>query len=276
MVEKDLKELLRSQKSQPVRRGRRCPDDMQLAAYVDNRLLGSSRDFVEKHLADCELCLSQISFLVHAADRTDFEEVPTSVLRRARDLVPRKSGRITAWGWRWAAASAAAACLVLLVTFIALRFRTRRPVNTPSEPLIAQQHQPDIVPVPRTSPAIPRPAPTHSTEKPRSVEAVAPVTRREGQGQLLTVVFPRNRTTLRRSELDVRWQPFADTVFYDIRVVTAAGDLVLESKTEETHLRIADDIRLQPGANYFVSIRAHLRQGMTVKSGIVSFRISEP
>jgi hypothetical protein len=101
------------------------------------------------------------------------------------------------------------------------------------------------------------------------------VIRREGQAQLPVVVFPRNGATLRRSELDLRWQPLADTVFYDIRVVTAEGDLVMESKTEDTHLRIADNIPLQPGAKYFVSVRAHLRQGQTVKSGIVSFRISE-
>jgi hypothetical protein len=231
-------------------------------------------DFVEKHVADCEFCLSQISFLVHAADQTDSAEVPTSILRRARDLVPQQSGRMTNWGWRWAAASAVAACLVLLFAFIALRFRTPQAVNAPSGPLVAQQHQPDIVPVPQTSPALPRPAPTHS-EKLRSSEPVAPEIRREVQDLLPTIVFPRNGTTLRRSELDLRWQPFADTVFYDIRVVTAEGDLVLESKTEDTHLRIADNIPLQPGAKYFVSVRAHLRQGQTVKSAIVSFRISE-
>jgi hypothetical protein len=102
------------------------------------------------------------------------------------------------------------------------------------------------------------------------------VIRREGQAQVPAVVFPRNGATLRRSELDFRWQPLADTAFYDIRVVTAEGDLVLESKTEELHLRIADNIPLKPGAKYFVSVRAHLRQGQTVKSGIVSFRISGP
>lgn len=172
-------------------------------------------------------------------------------------------------------ASAAAACLVLFVVFVALRFSNREAVNAPSGPLVAQQHQPDIVTVPTTSPVIPRPAPTNSNEKLRSAEPVAPVTRREGQAQLPTVIFPRNGATLRRSELDFRWQPLGDTSFYDIRVVTAEGVLVLESKTEETHLRIADNIPLQPGAKYFVSVRAHLRQGQTVKSGIVSFRISE-
>ena len=276
MDEKSLKELLRRQSSRPVRRGWRCPDEMQLAAYAERKLQGSSRDFVEKHVADCEFCLSQISFLVHAAEQTDSAEVPTSVLRRARNLVPEKSGRMTNWGWRWAAASAAAAGLVLLLAFIALRFQTEQAVNAPDGPLVAQQHPPDIVPVPQTTTALPRSAIPHSAEKLRPAEPVTPEIRRETQDLLPTIVFPRNGTTLRRSELDFRWQPLADTVFYDIRVVTAEGDLVLETKTEDTHLRIADNIPLQPGAKYFVSVRAHLRQGKTVKSGLVSFQISEP
>lgn len=276
MDEKDLNELLRGQRDQRFRRGWRCPDEKQLAAYVDRQLGGVARESVETHVADCDFCLSQVSLLVQAADWADSAEVPTPVLARARNLVPRKSGSMTTWGWRWAAASAAAACLVLLFAFIALRFWTQQAGDAPSGPLVAQQHQPDIVPVPQTTPAIPRPAPTSSNEKLRSAEPAPPVIRREGQDLLPTVVFPRNGATLRRSELDFRWQPIADTVFYELRVVTAEGNLVLETKTEDTHLRIADDIQLAPGGKYFVSVRAHLSQGKTVKSSIVSFRISEP
>jgi hypothetical protein len=275
MYEQDLKELLQGRGSKTARRGWRCPDETQLAAYFDSKLQGSTRESVEKHVADCDFCLSQISFLFQSADWTEAVEVPAPVLRRARDLVPRKSEARKASGWRWAAASATLASLVIIITFIALRFRTQQPANLPSEPLIAQQHQPNLVQAPQASPVNPRPAPTHATEKLRSPEPVAPEIRREGPAQLPALVFPRNGATLRRNELDFRWQPFADTVFYDIRVVTAEGDLVLESKTEDTHLRIADSIPLQPGAKYFVSVRAHLRQGRTVKSGIVSFRISD-
>ena len=92
---------------------------------------------------------------------------------------------------------------------------------------------------------------------------------------MVTVVFPRDGATVQRSELDFRWQPVADTVFYSVTVVTAAGDLIQETKTEDTHLRIADNIQLVPGGKYFVSIRAHVREGKTVKSNIVSFRISD-
>ena len=175
------------------------------------------------------------------------------------------------WGWQWAAASVAVTCLVLFVVFIALRFRTQQVVNAPHGPLVAQQHEPDTVP--QTTAAIPRPVPTHSAEKPR-LEPVAPVIRRGAQELSPTVLFPRNGATLRRNELDFRWESLADTVFYDLRVVTAEGTLVLETKTDDTHLRIADDIQLQPGAKYFVSVRAHLREGKTVKSSIVSFRVA--
>ena len=271
MDEKDLKKFLRGRRTQPVRRGWRCPDEIELAAYVDHRLEGPTREFVEAHIADCDSCFSQVSFLLQAADSTESVEMPTTVLGRARNLVPGKSQRTTSWGWRWAA-YATAASLVLFVVLIALRMRTKQAVNAPGGPLVAQQHQPDLVPFPQTTPALPLPVPSHPSEKPKSP---APTVRSEGQNLLPTILFPREGATLRRGELDFRWQPMADTVFYDIRILTPEGDLILESKTEDTHLQIADEVRLEPRAKYFVSIRAHLREGKTVQSSIVSFRISE-
>jgi hypothetical protein len=161
------------------------------------------------------------------------------------------------------------------LAFITLRFLRQRTVNAPSESLLAQQHQPDLVPQAQTSPATLRVAPQPSSTKPRSVEPAAPAIRGGGQNLSLTVLFPRDGATVGRSELDFRWQPVADIVFYNVTVVTAAGDLIQETKTEDTHLRIADNIQLVPGGKYFVSIRAHVREGKTVKSNIVSFRISE-
>ena len=276
MDEKDLKELLRSRSDQTSRRGWWCPDEIKLAAYVDHQLDGAARESITAHLANCDFCVSQVSFLSRAADWANPDDVPADVLRRARDLVSRQSGRTTTWGWRWVAASAAAACVVLLVVFIAFRSRTQPAVNAPSEPLIAQQHQPDIIPVvPQTSPAMPRMSPAPSGTKPRLTEPAAPEIRSGGQDLSPAVLFPLEGSKLRRSDLDFRWQPQADAVFYDVMVVTADGDLVREIKTEDTHLRIADDIQLVPGGKYFVKIRAHLREGKTVKYKIVSFRISE-
>jgi hypothetical protein len=274
MEEKDLKELLQGQSSQPLRRGWRCPDEVQLASYVDHRLESSAHESIAKHLATCDFCLGQVTFLLRVQDWPDPDEVPVDVLRRARNLVPRQSGRTTTWGWRWVAASATVAGVVLLVVFVAFRSPTKPPVNPRSEPLIAQ-HQPDILPLGQTSPSVARPAQGPSVTKPRSFEPATPVIRGGNQDLLPRIVFPRNGATLRRGELDFRWQPVADTSFYDLRLVTADGELVKEAKTEDTHLQIADDVQLVPGGKYFVSIRAHVRGGKTVKSSIVSFRISE-
>jgi hypothetical protein len=274
MDEKDLKDLLRIRRSQSFRRGWRCPDEIQIAAYVDQQIESTARESISTHLAKCDFCLSQISFLLQAGDWENPDVVPADVLRRARNLVPRTSGRATNWGWRWVAASATAACLVLLLGFITLRFFRQPTVNAPGELLVAQQHQPQIVPLAQNSPAI-RVAPQPSVPKPRPVEPAAPAIRSVGQSLSPTILFPRDGLTVRRSELDFRWQPVADTVFYDVTVVTAAGDPIRETKTEDTHLRLADDIQLVPGGKYFVSIRAHIREGKTVKSKIVSFRIAD-
>jgi hypothetical protein len=238
MDEKDLRNLLRSRRSRSFRRGWRCPDETQIAAYVDHQIEGTARESISTHLGNCDACLSQVSFLLQARDWANPDEVPADVLRRARNLVPRTSGRAN-WGWRWVAASATAACLLLVLAFITLRFLRQRTVNAPSESLLAQQHQPDLVPQAQTSPATLRVAPQPSSTKPRSVEPAAPAIRGGGQNLSLTVLFPRDGATVGRSELDFRWQPVADIVFYNVTVVTAAGDLIQETKTEDTHLRIA-------------------------------------
>jgi hypothetical protein len=274
MDEKDIREFFRHRSHATVRRGWRCPDELQITAYTERHLTGPAYHSIEGHLADCEFCRGQVAFLTRAADWIGSEEISLVRLRQARDLVPPKSGNLMSWGWRWAAASAAAVTVLLLVTFIALRFQ-REKANAPSEPLIVQQHQPELAPIVKTSPAIARPAPTRTSEQPRSGQPVAPETRRENQPQLPIVVFPREGASVGKGELDIRWQPLAGATFYDVRIVTTEGNLVFESKTADTHLRISDDSQLQRGAKYFVSVRAHLGQGATVKSGQLSFRVSE-
>jgi hypothetical protein len=275
MDEKNIREFFQSRGETAVRRGWRCPDELQLAAYLERHLSGRTLNSIEGHLADCEFCRGQIAFLTQSADWTMSEEIPVAALRQARALVPPKSTNPGLLGWRWAAVSVAGLSVIILFTFIALRFQRQR-VNAPSEPLIAQQHQPELAPpIVETSPVIAPPAPTRTSEKPRSARPAAPETRRQTQPQQPTVVFPRNGTTVGKNELDIRWQPFAEAIFYDVRVVTTEGTLVFESKTADTHLRISDDSQLQSGTKYFVSVRAHLGQEHSVKSDPVSFRISE-
>ena len=78
---------------------------------------------------------------------------------------------------------------------------------------------------------------------------------------------------LSRGELEFRWEPVPDAAFYEVSVVTAAGDSAFAKKTEATRLRLPDDVSLVSGAKYYVSVRAYLREGKTAKSGFVSFHV---
>jgi hypothetical protein len=89
------------------------------------------------------------------------------------------------------------------------------------------------------------------------------------------LLLPREGAVVKRENLEFRWQSIADAVFYDVSIVTAAGDTVLVRQTEATRLELSPEAKLISGAKYFVSVRAHLREGKTARSSVVSFRISD-
>jgi hypothetical protein len=254
---------------------------MQLAAYADCQLDSAARESVEAHLADCDACLGQVYFLVQSADWVDVDEVPARMFARARNLVPAKPSRATMWDWRGTAAASTAACLVLIVAVIlAVKLSKLGTVSAPEAPLVAQQQrEPDVANVPNMPPvpAAPGSAPPVRTTapKPEPVRQTAPSLRNQERNSALPeLIFPRDGTVLRRGELEFRWQSITDAVLYEVRVVTADGDVVFESKTEDTRLKPISDVPLPASAKYFVLVRAHLRQGRTATSSVVSFRVS--
>ena len=272
MDEKEIKELLKSDK-RSVRRGWRCPDENQLAAYVVGKLDDSKRKSFETHVADCRSCLSAVAFLAESAERTDFEAVPSHVLSRARNLVSAKPP--TVWRWRWAMATAAAACVILIVALIALRFRAEQTPTLSSGPLVAQEHQPQpplVQPLPTTQ--SPRATPTSSIQRPKSTEAQAPSIR-GGAGELKPMlVIPREGALLKRDQLQFRWKPVSEASFYELKVVTDEGGSVFQGRASDSQLKLSDDVALQPASKYFVTVVAHMPDGRTVRSNPVSFRLA--
>jgi hypothetical protein len=89
------------------------------------------------------------------------------------------------------------------------------------------------------------------------------------------LITPRDGAVLRRSDLEFRWEPVPDAIFYDVQVLSADGDLVFEQQTENISLKPDPTALLVPGTKYFVFARAHLRQGKAAKSSVVSFRLTE-
>lgn len=278
MEDKDIEQLLQVKQVDAGRRGWRCPDETQLAAYVAQRLNVSPRNTLEAHLADCDFCLGQVAFLAQSADWTNLENVPAHLLRRAREVVARKSAKTINLGWRWAATAAALACFALLFVVVALRLRTQDSVSRPSDALVAQQTSPEPVISPPTAAASP-PARLPGTlpgQAPPAKSSQTPTVRSVvAEGMLPKLITPRDGAMLRRENLEFRWQPVSDAIFYEVRVMSVEGDLVFEGQTETTNLKLDSITALVKGTKYFVRVRAHLRLGKAAESSVVSFRIAE-
>jgi hypothetical protein len=277
MEDAEIGKLLQGQHGKASRRGWRCPDENKLAAYVGQSLSGSARNSVEAHLVDCDFCLGQVAFLTHSSDWVNSEAVPAQLLSRARKLVTRKPGKVITLGWRWAVSAAAVACFVLVFAFVVLQVRRQPSVSLTTGPLIAQAS-----PEPVASPQLNAGPPALRSESPR---AVATKTKRPlgpsiVRGKTVDDLFPklispRDGAVVRRKDLEFRWEQVSEAIFYEVRIMSAEGDLVFEGQTENTILKPGSTAPLVPGMKYFASIRAHLRQGKAAKSSLVSFKLAE-
>jgi hypothetical protein len=277
MEDEEITKLLQVQRGQDGKRGWRCPDETQLSAYVAQSLGGSARTSIEAHVADCDFCLSQVAFLTQSADWSNSVEVPANLLSGARNLLAHKPVRIINWGWRWAATAAAVACFVVLFVVVALRQGRQESVPRPSDSLVAQQTSPERIPFPELTPASPaRSESSQSLQTPKANRTQARTVRSNTGAELLPkLITPRDGAVLRRADLEFRWEPVSEAIFYEVRVMSADGDLVFEQQTENTRLKPDSTALLVPGTKYFVVARAHLRQGRAAKSSVVSFRLAE-
>lgn len=275
-MEEEIKKLLQSQRDPDEHRGWSCPDEIRLAAYVDQNLSGSERNSVEAHIADCNFCLDQVAFLTKSSAWQDAEEIPAGLLSKARNLVRGKRGKAVNWGWRWAVASAAFTGLVLLVGVVALQRRGRELLPT-DQTLVAKNSPTPAEPVPIVEPSTLRPKPTPDKQIPKAKSQQPSEVRSDPSAALLPkLLSPRDGAAVKREDLEFRWAPITEAIFYDLRITTAEGDVVFEEQTEDTVLKPGSVASLIPGTKYFATIRAHLPSGKTVNSGVMSFRLATP
>jgi hypothetical protein len=75
---------------------------------------------------------------------------------------------------------------------------------------------------------------------------------------------------VRGSDFTIRWKPMSDAAAYEVRVVTANGDVVWSKRVRRTSVNAPSHI-LRPGIKYFVWIRAFLSDGKTQQSESVGF-----
>ena len=226
----------------------RCADEHQLAAYVDQQLIGAERERVESHLAECDTCLHQVGFLIKQCQAPE-GLVSSSLLQRAKRLAapPQESAL---FGWKLLSAAAA---VVLIVVGLIL-WRGTRPAVEEHSTIVATAQQPSVPLVPDKG----------SPPGDRAVRSLSPST------SLPALLSPQPGAIVPLSDFTIRWEPLPNAAVYDVRIVTADGDLVWRKRVYENSANPPKEI-LRAGVKYFVWVRAWLANGKSQQSAAVGF-----
>lgn len=213
-----------------------CPDEHQIAGYVDGGLDAAAREQVELHIADCRRCLALVGLLCRERDADAIRRVPDGAVaptpvRVTKRPMPR---------WRLAPQWAAAAALVLAV------------------PLLLQ-----------TGRNLDRGVEGQGRPEPSVTRTLAPT------ANGLQVLSPGDGASVDPRRLSFRWTEVSGSPFYDVRIVTDAGDVVVQQRVTGTTWQLPAQLNLQPGAEYFVRIDAYPSGDKAVSSDHVPFRVSD-
>jgi hypothetical protein len=237
MDQESLISLLRADADRRGERTPACPDEHELAAYVDGALPPPEVDSLEVHLADCGWCLAVVGFLSRQRESPDGEGVSETQVAAARKLVTWEPKR---WGTR-ASGWAAAAAVAFLSVFAVTQYSQLSDVDhdaVPASPVRATRN---------VAPSLP------------SLQVLAP-----GAGATVDGQHPL-----------FRWSAVQGSDYYDIRIVSDSGDLIAEQRVEGTEWRPVSPLALQPGTEYFVQVEAHPSQAKTISSDHVPFLVSD-
>lgn len=218
-----------------------CPEDREIAEYYDNVLPTREHLKLERHLSDCQFCLSRIGILERLSDDDDQVHVPEDLLafvKQIPDLHPGRSGGIVR-GW----AVAAVLVMALAMTYDAYRqfspgTETAEPAHSSANPVERQLRSASLTPT-----GIPVFTPLPGSQ-------VKP-------GQL------------------IQWGDVHNRSGYSIFILSATGDLLFTGHVKGTEWRLQENLELTPGSEYFFRVEAELPGGATASSKHLAFRVAD-
>ncbi len=212
-----------------------CPDEHTIAGYVDGRLDAAASGQLERHLADCGHCLGLVALL-------SGEHETGAVVRSSPEDTPSPAAIRPARQWRWHAVQkwAVAAALVLAVPIL---YQTGRN----ADPVIEDQ----------------------AGDPSTTTRMAAPA------GRGLRLLAPGAGAAVNPSRLLFSWTEVSGSPYYDLRILTDEGDVVVEQRVPGTSWRPPAALGLEPGAEYFVLVEAFPSGDKPVSSRHVPFRIAE-
>jgi len=243
MMQSKTTELLRNLGSDPVNRTAQCPDDHDLAAFATGLLADEHRERLQRHVADCGYCLRQVGLLSHLADSEPLAGVSEFTMARARRLgKPRLDQglrRTTHW---------AAAALVVLAVAAGVSQYASAPRGSASG---------------NVSPAV-------SAYQEQASGQV------RNSGQSLSapkVLAPAKGAQVDPGNLTIQWTDVTGSLYYDVRIVSAEGDLIWEQQVSDDQLTLPPGMPFTPGTEYFVRVDAYLADARSISSHHVPFTI---
>lgn len=234
MDHEQLKSLIR--RTSPIqRRPSACPQDEALASYMEGGLREPDHAEFERHLADCAWCMDRVGILGRARASEAMEAVPEFTLARARRLAGPHSDPKPAW--RRHVPRWAAAAIVVLALSLAMRAPSPEPPAGDPNGLRTQRNIQPLSPVPK-------------------------------------LLNPSDDALVDLAHARFEWSPVADSLYYRVRIVSDAGDLLWQERVRETHWNPPPGLQLRTGGDYFVRIDAYLTEAKSVSSDYTAFRVS--
>jgi hypothetical protein len=235
-------ELLTLQAAELTERTPFCPEDQQIAEYFEDELPAAERDHVERHLADCRFCLARLGMLQRLEQNPIALRIPEDVLATAKAMRKPRVRRP-----KWVQASAAAAALVIAVGVLYQVFPVRETGQV----------------------ALPR---THMTEPSSDMRE----TRSADPGAMgPRFLSPREGAGTTSNARVFKWTEVPNSLYYEVRIVSDAGDLLWQERVDGTEWRLPAGLALTSGLDYFVRVDAYLTDAKTLQSGYLLFRPGE-
>ena len=241
MNRKSLNSLLRQQLPDLPENTPFCPEDETLAEWFDGAISEQEYEPIKRHVTDCRFCNARIGFLARLQKITDIETVPGDLLASARLMGSRPQH------FRQAPAWAAAAVVVLSVSLL-VSFGYRNVTETSS---------------PESSPTVVIPE-IDQTRQLRSLgtESITP-----------RLLSPTEGENVDPFDLHIRWTDVPGSLYYDLFVMSDAGDLVLETRVRDSQWSGRTSVELHSSGEYFVRVEAHLADSRIVSSEHVIFTV---
>lgn len=89
------------------------------------------------------------------------------------------------------------------------------------------------------------------------------------------ILAPGSGTPTDRDDLVIRWTEVPGSLYYEVRIVSDAGNLLSEKRVEKAEWAVVNELDLQPGREYFIRVDAYLSDSQSIRSEHIPFRVRE-